>query len=195
MSKMKKDYATVEICAPRSGVLMSFGEYSKEQIVKNGTIMGWMADTSYGYLALDKVQNLRYGDELDISYTNASRKKTTSTAKVVSMTAPGVSAGLSTETVYVRIPEEVLNDMLEVLKGQGGRYNMSKIQATAESNFMGNVVMVPKEAVKVVDGVTYVNVLQEDGSVIPMGFLSGGYDSKYYWVIEGLTEGMTICWE
>jgi len=195
LSKLKADYATVEICAPRSGVVMAFSDCSKEQIIKSEAILGWMADTSYGYLALEKVKDLRYGDELNISYTNSSRKKSTSTAQVVSMTTPGVSATFSSEIVYARIPEEVLAEMLEVLKNQGGRYNMSKIQATAETNFMGNVVMVPKEAVKVVDGVTYVNVLQEDGSVIPMGFLSGGYDSKYYWVIEGLTEGMTICWE
>lgn len=195
LNKMKADYASVEICAPRSGVIMSFGDYSKEQIVKGGTIMGWMADTSYGYLALEKAQDLMYGDELDISYTNASRKTATSTAKVVSMAKPGVSETLSGEMVYARISEEVLADMLEVLKTHGGSYNMSKIKATSKTNFMGNVVLVPKEAVKVVDGVTYVNVLQEDGSVIPIGFLSGGYDSKYYWVIEGLTEGMTICWE
>lgn len=195
LSKLKADYNTVEICAEHSGVIMSFGNYSKEQIVNSGTIMGWMADASYGYLALENAQNLRYGDELDISYTNASRQTATSKAKVVSMGVPGVSAVLDDGYKYARISDDVLNDMLDVLKSYGGGYNMSKIKATSVINSIENVVLVPKEATIVKDGVTYVNVLQEDGSVVPISFLSGGSDNKYYWVIEGLTEGMTICWE
>ena len=49
-----------------------------------------------------------------------------------------------------------------------------------------NVVLVPREAVTIKDGKTYVNVLNEDGSIVPTSFLAGGNDNKYYWVIEGI---------
>lgn len=60
---------------------------------------------------------------------------------------------------------------------------------------MDNVVLVPKAAVTVKDEHTYVKVFEEDGSVISVSFLAGGSNGDYYWVIEGLTEGMTICLE
>jgi len=195
LNKMRTDYATVEICAERSGVIMYMQGYSDEQIVKSGSVLIYMADPTYGYLALENADGLGYGDLLDITYTNASKQQITSEARVVSMGSPGVSAKLDDGYKYLQVSQEVLDDMLEALKSQGGRYNMSKIKATGETLSVENVVLVPREAVTIKDGKTYVNVLKEDGSIVPTSFLAGGNDNKYYWVIEGLTEGMTICWE
>ena len=195
VTKMRTDYETVEICAEHSGVVMALLGYTEEQIVKSGSTLLYMADPNYGFLALENVANLSYGDVMDITYKNASKQEVASTARVVTMGTPGVSKNLDSGYKYLQISSDVLKDMLEALKSQGGRYNMSKISAKGVINAMENVVRVPKEAVTVKDGITYVNVLNEDGSIVPTCFLSGGSDNKFYWVIEGLTEGMTICWE
>ena len=52
-----------------------------------------------------------------------------------------------------------------------------------------------KAAVILKDKSTYVNVLKEDGSVEQVGFIPGGSDTNNYWIVDGLTEGMTVCWE
>lgn len=195
LTKMRADYDTVEICAEKSGVILALIRYDKEQSLNSTSVIARFANPNYGYLALENATNLSYGDELTITYTNASRQQVSSQATVVTMGTPGVSAKLDNGYKYLKISDEVLADMLEALKKTGGGYNMSKIKGTGEILSMKNVVLVPKEATTAKDGVTYVNVLQEDGNVIPVSFLAGGSDNKYYWVIEGLTEGMTICWE
>ena len=60
---------------------------------------------------------------------------------------------------------------------------------------MKNVLVGPKREVKESNGCTYVNVIGEQGEVIPTSFIAGGYDNANYWVIEGLTEGMKVCLE
>ena len=57
------------------------------------------------------------------------------------------------------------------------------------------MLIVPKAAVVNKDKSTYVTVVKGDGSVEQRSFVPGGSDNNYYWVVEGLTEGMTICWE
>ena len=60
---------------------------------------------------------------------------------------------------------------------------------------MRDVLLVPAKAVTKKDGVTYVKVVLDDGTVVNRSFIAGGGDSNYYWVIDGLTEGMKLCWE
>ena len=60
---------------------------------------------------------------------------------------------------------------------------------------MDNVLLVPKAAVTEQNGHTYVNVVQEDGSVVARSFIAGGSDMEYYWVIDGLEEGMKLCYK
>jgi len=151
--------------------------------------------TKYGFLALEGGENLCYGNELDITYTNASRETVNTQATIVSMAVPGVSVNLDDGFKYAKVSDAVLNDIVEVMRKQTGRYVISKLKATGTVAAMNNVVLVPKKAVKSKDGVTYVNVVQEDGSALPISFLAGGSDGQNYWVVEGLTEGMTICWE
>ena len=58
---------------------------------------------------------------------------------------------------------------------------------------MDNVLVVPRSAVTETNGVTYVNVMDEQGNVKACSFVAGGYDNTNYWIIEGLSEGMVVC--
>ena len=57
---------------------------------------------------------------------------------------------------------------------------------------MENVILIPKTAVTVDGDECFVTVLQEDGSLLKTEFIPGGSNAEYYWVFDGLNEGMNI---
>lgn len=61
----------------------------------------------------------------------------------------------------------------------------------ATTTNMKDVLLIDVDAVKMEDFITYVNCL-EDGKVVKHNFLNAGSNSTYYWVLDGLTEGMTV---
>lgn len=57
------------------------------------------------------------------------------------------------------------------------------------------MLVVPRRAVREINGHPYVNVVEADGSIVRRSFIAGGFDKNNYWVAEGLTEGMELCLE
>lgn len=55
-----------------------------------------------------------------------------------------------------------------------------------------NVLLIPRKAVTEEDGQFFVTVLKEDGGLLKTEFLPGGGNAQWYWVLEGLSEGMQI---
>lgn len=85
---------------------------------------------------------------------------------------------------------------MEIMRNGSFGPEMTMYIASGYVNIMENVVIVPAEAVTdKTETRGYVNVVGEDGSVTRTSFLYGQMNSDYYWVIDGLTEGMKICWE
>ena len=116
--------------------------------------------------------------------------------KVVTSGAAGLTAGLKSEAAYIKLPQEVLDVIVEnTLQGNTDYYRNSQFEVRTEIRKMSNVLLIPKQAVKEKNGNTYVYIKNSDGTVTAQSFIAGGSNQTEYWVLEGLEEGMTICLE
>lgn len=60
---------------------------------------------------------------------------------------------------------------------------------------VSNVLLVPKQAVTEENKEYFVTVLKEDGSLLKTEFIPGGSNDEFYWVMDGLEEGMQIIYK
>ncbi len=195
IASIREDYGTTEIYAAASGRVFYLVNYIIGDVLKPGSYLGEIADESVSFLELSNDSNyLCYGDTVEITYSDNSGGKRTVEGMVATF---GMKMGgaLGEKNVWVELPGGVLEDVQTARRTYSGAYVPVRIEASAVLEVMKNVVTVPKLAVTEIEGNTYVNVLLEDGTVMPVSFLAGGMNRESYWVIDGLTEGMKICWE
>lgn len=195
--KIKADSAVTEIRADSAGYVEYLLAVSPGDIIEQGEDVAFIADDGAAYLSLDTSQNktLNYGDVLTVSYTDSSGNPQTMEGRILTIGALGSSAELMPDRMLLEVPEEARANM-EILKAGNFGPEMTMYIARGSVNQMENVVIVPAEAVTdKTESRGYVNVVGEDGSVTRTSFLYGQMNSEYYWVIDGLTEGMKICWE
>lgn len=198
IEELQRDYATCQIVADRDGIVMWLGEYDKEDVLQNGVEIASIADAEKVYLLVENTgQMLQYGTELEISvpvWKENGEETITVSGKVVSMANAGLDADLYSGYALVKFMEEIDTTVMTYVNERGEwRRTDCKVSGVAEK--IDNVIVVPKEAVTDINGNLYVNVLQEDGSVVTRSFVAGGHDLYRYWVITGLEEGMTVCYE
>lgn len=69
--------------------------------------------------------------------------------KVVTSGAAGLTAGLKSEAAYIKLPQEVLDVIVEnTLQGNTDYYRNSQFEVRTEIRKMSNVLLIPKQAVK-----------------------------------------------
>lgn len=190
---LRTDYGTTAIRATVSGRVLALGEYVVGDVVKYNSPMAVVADENITFLSLGNEGGyLSYGDVLRITYKDTEGKDRTAEGTVVTF-GVAMDGVLGSKDMLAALPEGRLEDVqTDELSFNG--YAVNRIDANGSLVVMENVVIVPKAAVTVSEGCTYVNVLMEDGTVMPVSFLAGGMNRDSYWVIDGLTEGMKICW-
>lgn len=193
IAKQKKDFAATQIVADRSGVIVQVWEYNAEDIVQRNANIVRIADESTCYVLVeDSNQVLQYGNQVEVSYNDAYQVERKVDGVIASMSPYGVSASLQQEFAYVKLPQDKISDMLAQVDPNNS-WSRYRYTVRAKLRSMENVVVVPKRAVYDFGGKTYVYVKEADGTVKFQSFVSGGYNDKYYWVVEGLTEGMEVC--
>ena len=195
IAKQKKDFNTKAIVAPRTGVILYLYRYETESIVRRDATVAVIADEGTCYIQVeDSSQMLQYGNYVTVKYKDAANQEKEVVCKVATMSRIGVSQGLQTDTKKILLPEDSVEDILQgALAGDWwDRYRYS-VKGTVRT--MDNVVVVPRSAVYDIGGKTYVFVKDENGKTKMQYFVSGGYNDGYYWVVEGLTEGMVVCSE
>ena len=74
-------------------------------------------------------------------------------------------------------------------------FKQPQFNIKTEIRTVSDVLLVPKKAVTVLNGKTYVYVKHDDVTITTQNFIAGGSNETDYWVLEGLEEGMTICLE
>lgn len=199
IAKQKADYATTQIRADRSGIAIWLREFEEEDIILPDSELIQLADEDKVYVRTeDSKQLLQFGNQVSISYEDSNRQKYTTEGMVASMSKIGVSSKLTTENVYILIPKEQVTLLSQIYVdsfsgGFWGRWYAFDVDATIRE--MNDVVVVPKKAVQDINGRTYVSVIDENGKITTRSFIAGGYNSEYYWVVDGLTEGMEVCLE
>lgn len=192
---MRKEYTSTTLVSPIDGKVESLFVNEEYDEMYGNQPCAEIVDTSVGFLVAESKGFINYGTELEVSYTTMDNKAATCTGMVVTLGDWGVSEELGTDDVLIKLPEGVVDNLrTHTMMATSGHYTLNKITVTGVGKVMENVVKIPADAVKDIDGKTYVDVLQPDGTVTTMPFLSGGHTRAYYWAIDGLDEGMIVCW-
>jgi len=198
IAKQKADFATTVIKAEKGGVVLNTVYASEETIMSRGFYMVTVADEGTCFIATEDTNHvLQFGDELKITYDTLEQKGKTVTGKVVSMAPIGVGASLVSGNTYIAVPADKAGEMSQALFAQerGPGWSVYVYGLSGAVREMNNVLVVPKKAVTDKNGNTYVSVVKENGEIVSQRFVAGGYNANYYWVVDGLTEGMEICLE
>lgn len=196
LQEMQDDFAVVGIYAPRSGIIIGIREYETEDILKKDAGLVEIAQEDNCYVIVENTnQLLNYGNQVTISYQNREGVACQTGGTVANVSNAGVSNSLRSEYSLIHLPAEVVGDMSAATQGENGWWNRVRFEVNATIREMENVLLVPKKAVQEVAGQTYVTVKEPSGEQRAVSFLAGGYDTDYYWVIDGLTEGMEVCLE
>ncbi len=197
IAEMKEDAATTEIRADRTGVIIWATNHQKEDILYYNEDLLQIADEETCYVILENTnQLLNYGNEVSISYEDREGNTKTASGTVATISAAGITGAfkaINTQYSMILLPPDVIADMAFATPVYGGWWNRNRYAVNAVIREMDNVLVVPKSAVTEIAGNTYVNVVDENGNVTTCSFIAGGFDSKNYWVIEGLSEGMNVC--
>ena len=192
---LEHDYAVTEIRATVSGVVTSIAKYKEGDTIANGASLVLLSNESRSCISVsDKGSRFSFGQEVEVSYTDSQGITQIVPGKV--LTLPPLSGEtLMDKTALIGVSDEAMKQMKGSTQVGGGRWQTVSYKVSATYKHMEQVLLVPKDSVAVIEGQTYVKMKMEDGEVIYLEFLAGGFDLSNYWVIDGLTEGMEICSE
>ncbi len=188
----------VVLTAPYAGIITNLTESEAGDLVSYNQKLVQIANQTLCYVMVeDKDGQLSYGNTATITYTTADSIKKDITGTVVSANKTALSKQLQTGYALILIPEEYVGEVIKygsAVMGGGG-WNRSRFEVKAPIRGVADVVLVPKRAVTIHNKNTFVKVKEQDGSIVYIPFVSGGASQDYYWVAEGLSEGMEICLE
>ena len=171
-------------------------DLDSEDILQPGAGLIQIADENTCYVVLeDKSHVLSYGNQVKVTYHNREEQERETMGLVANVNRLAVSKSLQSEFAYILLPPDVIGDMSLGRAGWGGWWNMTRYGVEAKLREMDHVLVVPRSAVREINGRPYVNVVESDGSIVLRSFIAGCYDKSNYWVVEGLTEGMELCLE
>lgn len=206
INDMSADFRTTEIKATVDGIVTDIRQHEEQSLIyENDTICQISEETrSYIFVVDDKSQ-LTYGNKATISYkSNGQDGK--AIGEVVTMNSMAISKALTTDNkTTTGWRQENAGALVALSPEDAGKmagsnqtdnwWSRASYNVTVTTRSMDNVLVVPKKAVKENNGATYVNVKLADGTVETRSFIAGGSNNSYYWIVEGLTEGMEICLE
>ena len=197
MDKIDAVCSTTEIRAAASGIVIWESDKKSGAVVNKNEDLVLTASEDTCYLAISNSnQVLSYGNILQIEYTDESDVKNTAEGVVVTVSQNALSSGAGSNYACIKVPLDVLLKMNPTTASAYGNYLMwISYNVSGTPRNMDHVLLVPKRAVTSTNGQLYVNVVDENGEIRAISFISGGYDVENYWVLEGLEEGMTICLE
>ena len=122
--------------------------------------------------------------------------------ETVAKEVPVITVNMDKYKHALLLDRELLQDINIYKTSYQSSFNkQTSLEVDGKVKVMNDVLLLPEKAISMVNGsFGYVNVLKEDGSILPTSVVVGGKylneDREYsYCVIDGLTEGMTICWE
>lgn len=159
-----------------------------------------MVDNSIAYLLLPEKAagvygRFGYNTTMTVSYNNWENE-------IVTREVPVATVNVGSSSQALLLDRELLEDLnIYRTQYQSTSNRQTSLEVRGRVKSMENVVLLPEKAIKLVNSsFGYVNVLEEDGSIHSVSVVIGrkylDEDGQYnYYVIDGLTEGMTICWE
>jgi hypothetical protein len=176
-----KDYkligTTDYILAPCDGIAAKPEDIESESALWMGQLILTIYEPESAILAFEDLNSLiRYGMDVSIEVT-INKETETLTGKVISGENL-ISEDRRTGYAYVKVDDFDCTKYLE-----------AKFKVMAMIIDIKDVLLVEEIAVTVEDSKTYITCL-ENGKREKVYFVSGGLNDTYYWVLEGLEEGM-----
>lgn len=171
----------IEVYAPAAGLVIPTEWYATGQKVEDGAYLCHIIPVDEYYVSTDKKTDAyNYGMKLTFN-TRAGA----ATGTVIGGDSKILYGNLDSQEIIFRIEtnETVTQSDLDASRGLSFTGNVKTVE---------NVILVPKTAVTEENSQYYVIVLQEDGSLLKTEFIPGGSNGDFYWVFNGLTEGMQI---
>lgn len=171
----------IEVYSPADGLAIPTKGYATGMEVKDGDYLCHIIPVDEYYVSADKRTDL-YNFGMEMTFKT---RAGAATGTVISADSKVLYGNLDENEVIFSIAtsDTVTRDDLNASRGLAFEGNLKTVE---------NVILVPKAAVTVEDDEYFVTVLKEDGSLLKTEFIAGGSNTDYYWVFEGLTEGMQI---
>ena len=149
------------------GIIFWLADLKAEDEIEQGAAIAMIAESSNCFLTVqNENQQLNYGNTVQVEYNDLNQVKCQTEGKVVTSGAAGLTAGLKSEAAYIKLPQEVLDVIVEnTLQGNTDYYRNSQFEVRTEIRKMSNVLLIPKQAVKEKNGNTYVYIKNSVGTV------------------------------
>lgn len=196
ISDMKKDAKLTEIKAPFDGIISSLNRFEEgDMLLKDGKLAEISAEENCFVVTEDKGGVLTCGNKTSIEYEDAEGNKNIAEGLVVTVSPCALSGNLDTGYSLIKVSSEDMGKMSGANAGNNGWWMRSVFSVKGDVRTMNNVVLIPKNAVYLDGGVTYVRIKDSDGNIHYKSFIAGGSDNNNYWVAEGIEEGTEICLE
>lgn len=196
INDMKSDAKLTEIKAPFNGIISSLNKFEEGDILlKDGKLAEISAEENCFVVTEDAGGVLTCGMEASIEYEDAEGNKNIAIGTVATVSPSALSGYLNTGYALIKVSSEDMTKMAGANSGYDGWWMRSVFSVKADVRIMNNVVLVPKNAVYMDGGVTYIRTKDSDGNIHYESFIAGGSDNNYYWVAEGVLEGTKICLE
>ncbi len=198
LDKLTKYSDEIVLTAPYDGIITGITSLKEGDLISYNQKLVQISDQTLCYIIVeDKEGQLSYGNEATITYIGENSIKKSITGTVVSANKTALSKQLGTDYALILISEEDIGEIAKLGSAinSGGNWSRSRFDIKVEIRGVDDVVLVPKQAVTIVNQKTYVKVKGETGNITYVSFIAGGSDQQNYWVVEGLSEGMEICLE
>lgn len=196
LKKLRKYSGIINITAPVDGFISDKGKLKEGDLIYPDTRILQFSDSSQSYIVVkDESQALSFGNKANIEFNSASVGANNGEGTVVTVGYMSLSKKMAKDYTLITVPEQMKALLSGGERGNGGGFSRNSFKVHADTREMNNVILIPKPAVMMQGGSTYVKVINDDGSVTLQSFLAGGSNINYYWAIEGLSEGTQICYD
>ena len=171
----------IEVYAPAEGLAVPTKGYAPGAEVKDGDYLCHIIPVDEYYVSTDKRTDL-YNFGMEMTFKT---RAGATTGTVISADSKVLYGNLDKHDVVFSIAtsDTISQDDLNASRSLAFEGNAKVVE---------NVILIPKAAVTVEEDEYFVTVLQEDGSLLKTEFIAGGSNTEYYWVFDGLSEGMNI---
>lgn len=197
LEKLKKQIGITQILMPELGYVLyedaTGALYGSDirigDIIRDGDIICYTSVpiTSDVYDVWAEPGKYNYGNTMSLIGSNSLTEKT----MPVKMISGGVELYGNLKSEEVQFAIQYVDDEQLQAEGDVG-YSYTRLYLEGNLNTMENVLLVPVKAVTNENGNLYVTVVKPDGSLLKTGFVAGGNNSEYYWVLDGLKAGTQI---
>lgn len=186
------------LTAPHAGIITDVTTIDTDEMISYNDKIVEIADQTQCYISVaDENGQLSYGNETSISLMMGKSVEKEITGTVVSVSNSVLSADMQSTQALILLSQE---DVAQIAKqgstvNSDGDWSRNRFEVRTQTRIINDVVLVPQNAVTVVDDETFVKVKNSDGTATYVSFIAGGLEQNHYWVADGLSEGMEICLE